>query len=253
MTLEALLKHPALWKGHQQNDSRETLATGHAKLDAALPANGWPVGALTELMVAHEGVGEFMLLLPALAALTQQQQWIALVAPPYIPYAPALLSAGVSLDRMLLVNPDAGSEEPGQPSLSRKDSQKNASWATEQLLRSGVFSAVVMWANSSGDERQQRRLQLAAEAGKAWGVCYRPCNAARNASPAGLRMVLQQNPNGLEIDIIKNRGGRLRTLTLPPLHEPDDQATVADDVISDNLVSLARPPENSHENRTPMP
>ena len=83
MTVEALLKHPALWKGRQQHEKRDTFATGHTALDLALPSGGWPVGALTELMVAHEGVGEFTLLLPALAALTQQQQWIALVAPPY--------------------------------------------------------------------------------------------------------------------------------------------------------------------------
>jgi len=82
MTVEALLKHPALWKGRQQHEKRETFATGYTPLNAALPSGGWPVGALTELMVAHEGVGEFTLLLPALAALTQQQQWIALVAPP---------------------------------------------------------------------------------------------------------------------------------------------------------------------------
>jgi len=82
MTVEALLKHPALWKGRQTHEKRETFATGHTALDLALPSGGWPVGALTELMVAHEGVGEFTLLLPALAALTQQQQWIALVAPP---------------------------------------------------------------------------------------------------------------------------------------------------------------------------
>ena len=194
MTVEALLKHPALWKGRQTHEKRETFSTGHSALDAALPSGGWPVGALTELMVAHEGVGEFTLLLPALAALTQQQQWIALVAPPHIPYAPALANAGIALERLLVINPN---------------DQKNAYWATEQLLRSAVFSSVILWAEKISDERRQRRLQLAAELGKAWAVCYLPHHAAKTSSPAGLRIIIQKDHTGLQANIIKNRGGRL--------------------------------------------
>ncbi len=199
MTVEALLKHPALWKGRQQHEKRETFSTGHPELDAALPSGGWPVGALTELMVAHEGVGEFTLLLPALAALTQQQQWIALVAPPYTPYAPALVNAGIALERLLVID---------------CNDAKDAYWTTEQLLRSAVFSSVVLWADKSSDERRQRRLQLAAEQGRSWAVCYRSHRAARTSSPAGLRIVLQHSNQHLKADIIKNRGGRLSTLQL---------------------------------------
>lgn len=199
MTLEALLKHPALWKGRRQQNKKETLPTGYPALDAALPSEGWPIGALTEIMVTREGIGELTLLLPALYALTKQQQWTALVAPPHIPYAPALLNAGISIERMLIVD-------------SHKD-DKDAFWATEQLLRSGVFSAVVLWSAKNGDDRQQRRLQLAAEQGSAWAVCYRPCRAANNASPAGLRIILQRN-NGLQLNIIKNRGGQLHSINL---------------------------------------
>ena len=212
MTVEALLKHPALWKGWQQHEKRETFTTGHTALDAALPSGGWPVGALTELMVAHEGVGEFTLLLPAMAALTQQQQWIALVAPPHTPYAPALVNAGVALERLLVVNPD---------------DQKNAYWATEQLLRSTVFSSVVLWAEKTSDERRQRRLQLAAEQGKAWAVCYLPHRAAKTSSPAGLRIVLQKNHTGLQANIIKNRGGRLGEIKINRKDsKPDLQAGI---------------------------
>ncbi|OED38883.1 hypothetical protein AB833_17755 [Chromatiales bacterium (ex Bugula neritina AB1)] len=208
MNLDALLKHPGLWKGRQQHEGRETISTGHPGLDAALPAQGWPLGALTELMVAREGIGELSLLLPALDALTRQQQWVALVAPPHIPYAPALTNAGISLERMLIVDPE---DEPGHNDKNHND--KNAFWAAEQLLRSGVFSAVILWTTKNSNERQQRRLQLAAEQGKAWAVCYRPERVAKTSSPAGLRMVLRHNHGQLQIDIIKNRGGRLRSLT----------------------------------------
>jgi cell division inhibitor SulA/protein ImuA len=243
MTLEALLKHPALWKGRQQNNERDTLATGFAALDAALPSQGWPIGALTEIMVASTdggtGIGELSLLSPALAALTSSQQWIALVAPPYVPYAPALVNAGISLEHTLIVEAET----------------KNAFWAAEQMLRSGVFSAVVLWTSANGDERQQRRLQLAAEQGRSWAVCYRPDRTARTSSPAGLRMVLQHvdpqnhdsSHSGLQVDIIKNRGGRLRCLHLGDAchalrHTPDNGSdnTSAPETGANNLIPLSR-------------
>lgn len=244
MSLEALLKHPALWKGRQQHDGKDTLATGYDALDAALPSQGWPIGALTEIMTTDAGIGELSLLLPALGALTSSQQWIALVAPPYVPYAPALTNAGIALEYTLII--DSQSEH------------KNDFWAAEQMLRSGVFSAVILWSSANGDERQQRRLQLAAEQGKSWAVCYRPSRTAKTSSPAGLRMVLRHaapgNGNtrdgrlqtrslqtrdlenrdfkyrGLQIDIIKNRGGRLKCLNLgDACHRK-----------TDNLVALSR-------------
>lgn len=239
MTLEALLKHPALWKGRQQHDGRDTLATGYDALDAALPSQGWPIGALTEIMTTDAGIGELSLLMPALVTLTTSQQWIALVAPPYVPYAPALTNAGIALEYTLIID-------------SQRE-HKNAFWAAEQMLRSGVFSAVVLWSSTHGDERRQRRLQLAAEQGKSWAVCYRPARTAHTSSPAGLRMVLRHADanssvngsvksephgeprskdaqarvvsenivenghlpgSGLQVDIIKNRGGRLKCLNL---------------------------------------
>jgi len=220
MTLEALLKHPALWKGRQQHNGRVTLATGYQTLDAALPSKGWPIGALTEIMTTHTGIGELSLLLPALGSLTSSQQWVALVAPPHVPYAPALMNAGILLEHTLII--DAQSEH------------QNDFWAAEQMLRSGVFSAVVLWSKHNGDERQQRRLQLAAEQGKSWAVCYRPCRAARNSSPAGLRMLLThsnsdlqprlQKTRALQIDIIKNRGGSLKRLCLEAPDSTTDKA-----------------------------
>ena len=69
-------------------------ATGFAALDAALPARGWPVGGIAELLVGACGIGETSLLLPALAALTSAGGWVAFVAPPHEPCAPALVNAG---------------------------------------------------------------------------------------------------------------------------------------------------------------
>ncbi|MEM7257131.1 MAG: translesion DNA synthesis-associated protein ImuA [Pseudomonadota bacterium] len=208
MTLEALLRHPALWQGRQQQQQshRETLSSGYPQLDAVLPSHGWPVGALTEIMTSCSGIGELSMLMPALRQLTRQQHWVALIAPPHVPYAPALIEAGLDLDRTLVVDSDTS----GNP----KEKQKNDFWATEQLLRSGIFSAVILWSGRHSNDRTQRRLQLAAEHGKCWAVCYRPEYAAKSASPAGLRMILKQQQQQLYIDIIKNRGGKLHQLSL---------------------------------------
>jgi cell division inhibitor SulA/protein ImuA len=223
MTLETLLKHPALWQGRQQQQTgKETLSTGYPQLDAVLPSQGWPLGALTEILLTSEGIGEFSLLMPALQTLSVQQQWIALVAPPYIPYAPALITAGISLERVLVVD----AEHKAASANRSKAAQQDDFWATEQLLRSGIFSAVILWSTHGGNDRQQRRLQLAAEQGKAWAVCYRPEKLANSASPAGLRMTLRCHRQHLQINIIKNRGGKLHTLTLADTNreENDDQS-----------------------------
>lgn len=197
--LELLLRRqPALWRGHEQRLAPDAIDTGFALLNQSLPGGGWVPGTLTELLVSHPGSGEVSLLLPALRNLTVQQQWTALVSPPHIPYAPALASAGLQLDRVLIVASESG---------------KDTLWATEQLLRSGVFGAVICWVNQT-TPRQQRRLQLAAEAGHAWAVAYRPAAAAAEHSPAALRIRIIACPPELSLDILKARGGQNRNLRL---------------------------------------
>lgn len=200
MSLEALLRaEPSLWRGEQQTFPHRIIPTGFRALDHALPGAGWQAGRLTELLPAHTGHGEFSLLLPALAALSRQGHWIALVHPPFIPYPPALLNAGIDLDRTL---------------ITRTDNDTDTLWAAEQLLRAGSFPAVICWLHKTSP-RQQRRLQLAAEAGHCWAVAYRPFDQQADHSPAALRILIRQRPSYLELDIRKSRGGRLQQVTLP--------------------------------------
>ena len=47
-SVEQLLRsEPRLWKGRRPNSSQRSLLTGHDHLDACLPGNGWPLGAVT--------------------------------------------------------------------------------------------------------------------------------------------------------------------------------------------------------------
>jgi hypothetical protein len=192
--MEAVLRHPGIWRGDQCAPAAgETVPTGFAELDELLPGGGWPHGALTEILAEREGIGELHLLMPALVRLSRKSEsgWLAWVAPPHVPYAPALAAAGLGLKRLLVAQPPSADD---------------AWWAAEQALRSGACDAVLAWLRTP-DERRMRRLQLAAETGRAWGVLFRPACAAQERSPAALRLRLAPSANGLAVYILKRRGG----------------------------------------------
>ncbi len=191
MSLQDLMQRADLWRGDTAPPFAASLSTGFPALDAVLPGGGWPQRALTEILLPHEGIGELRLLLPALARLSRGDRWLALVAPPHIPYAPALASAGVELSRVLLVHPRASGD---------------GLWAVEQSLRAGSCAAVLAWP-ATLDSRALRRLQLAAEAGESWGVLFGHERLAVSSSPAALRLRLAPRAGGLDIHVLKRRGG----------------------------------------------
>src|SRR2546427_12171296 len=102
----ALLDRPDIWRG--DNLSRAgtpTVPCGFPGLDAEFPGRGWPAGALTEILPAHEGIGELRLLGPALAGLSKRGLRLVWVAPPHLPHAPALAAAGKHNAEPLHVSP----------------------------------------------------------------------------------------------------------------------------------------------------
>ncbi len=197
---------PALWQAGHPAATRAVLSTGHAPLDAALADGGWPRGALAELLAATPGSGELPLLMPALAAHAGTGGWIVLVAPPYVPCAGAWLAAGIDTRRVLWLTPaDA----------------RTWLWSTEQAART-AGCAVLAWPHRHpAGMRELRRLQLAAQQGDGLCVLLRDDGAARQASPAALRLRLspagQDSPRGqVVVEILKQRGGfGGRQVTLP--------------------------------------
>ncbi len=188
--LDHLLRHPGIWQADRGGAvPQEALPTGFAELDQALPAGGWPLGALTEILSQGMGAGELRLIMPALARLSREGRWIAWIAPPHIPYAPALAAWGVDLSRLLLV---------------RTRFENDALWAAEQTLRSGSCGAVLTWPAAVVD-RGLRRLQLAAEAGECWGVLFRTARMQQR-SPAAVRLKLEPFSRGALVRILKCRG-----------------------------------------------
>lgn len=180
-----------LCRATEEGGRHGAIATSHEELDRRLPRGGWPLGCLIELLSAVQGIGELGLLLPALCRLAQDGRYIAWIAPPYIPYAPALAGRGVPLERLLIIHTASPAE---------------SLWAMEQALRCPAVGAVLAWPPALVD-KSLRRLQLAAEAGGSLAILHRPLTAAQEPSPAALRLRLQPHPHALGIHILKARGG----------------------------------------------
>jgi hypothetical protein len=188
--LADLLRHPGIWRrGAAARPKIDAEPTGLADLDARLPGGGWPRGALSEILIEHDGIGECSLALPALAALTEAGRRVVFVAPPYIPYPPALTAAGIDLAKVVHI--DAADAD--------------THWTAEQCLRAGCCGAVLSWMPRT-DYQKLRRLQLAAETGNAIGFVFRPLAAARETSPAALRLRVSVSESGPRVEILKCRG-----------------------------------------------
>lgn len=192
VALDTLLAARTLWHaGRSAAIAADGEPTGHTALDALLPQGGWPRRSLTELLLPADGVGELSLLLPTLARMTQAGSTVAVIAPPYIPYAPAWQAAGVDLALLEIV--DAA--------------PRDALWAFEQCLRSGACAAVLGWPVQA-DGPALRRLQVAADSGECLGFALRDRRHAANPSAAALRLEAVNDAHGGSTwQVRKCRGG----------------------------------------------
>jgi hypothetical protein len=201
-SLDCILADARVWrlKDASAAPTRPVWSTGCSALDARLPGGGWPTASLIEVLLDDTGLGEVQLFLPALVECQRRTgyggaddaPWLVWIAPPHEPYAPALAQQGIDLTRLLVVRP-AGATE--------------ALWAAEQALSSGVCAAVLLWLKGT-DDRWLRRLKLAAEAGGALGVLFRPERHRFESSPASLRLLMTRGEQETRLDLIKVQGGR---------------------------------------------
>ena len=188
VALDTLFNGGRVWKGRPATPPASVHPTGLAALDAVLPTGGWPEAALSEILMAKEGVGELQLVLPTLARLSKAGERIVLVAPPYTPYPHAWQNAGVDLRLLSVIQAE----------------ERDALWAVEQCLRSGSCGAVLCWPRKA-DDRALRRLQVAAETGQTLAFAWRALSEAVNSSPAALRLAVEAKP--AQVRVLKCRGG----------------------------------------------
>jgi hypothetical protein len=202
--LAAVLANPAIWRGGDCAPEPAAMPSGYAALDAVLPGRGWPVSALTEIVLAREGIGELRLALPVLARLQAAGRDVVWIAPPHVPYAPALAAAGLDLARLVVV---------------RCRSIADALWAYEQALRAPECGAAFAWLDRA-DDRTLRRLAVAAREGSTWGVLWRRPGRPATAAAASLRLALSAQDGKLSVRVLKRRGGDLAQPVLIDVDAP---------------------------------
>ncbi len=176
----------------------KVVPTGSAQLDAQLPGGGWPRGALVEILQTPGTQCEWRLLLPALA---QTPSVLVLVGAMHAPFAASLAGQGLNPQRLLWIDTGLSSDRL---------------WAAEQALRCKDVGAVLVWLPMARAE-QLRRLQMAAAEHAKLLFVLRPASAQSESSPAALRLVTSNPPDGnaLMVDILKRRGPPLaQTLAL---------------------------------------
>jgi len=229
--LAEVLANPAIWRGGECAPEPAAMASGHAALDAVLPGRGWPVSALTEIVLAREGIGEIRLTLPALARLQAEGRDVVWIMPPHVPYAPALIAGGIDLARLVIV---------------RCRGSADALWAYEQALRAPECGAAFAWLDTR-DERTLRRLAVAAREGRTWGVLWRRPGVNALASSAALRLALSRESGRLAVRVLKRRGGDVAQPVLldvdaPLAASPIDVPTadVPTDLLADSRTSSGR-------------
>jgi hypothetical protein len=213
--LATALENPAIWRGGDCAPEPAAMPTGYPELDAVLPGRGWPGAALTEVVLAREGIGEIRLMLPALARLQAGKRDVVWIAPPHVPYAPALAAAGLDLARLVIV---------------RCRSAADQLWAYEQALRAPECGAAFAWLGQH-DDRVLRRLAVAAREGRTWGVLWRRPGQQAVATAAPLRLALAPQERRLAVRVLKRRGGGVAQPVLidvdAPMLPPPDPRTSA--------------------------
>ncbi|VVD99789.1 damage-inducible protein [Pandoraea capi] len=216
MTLPLSSLPAGLWRASElAHCHRAGHTTGFAALDAELPGAGWPHGAVTELLCERPGIGEWRLLAPTLRDLTQAGKPVMVIAPPMLPYAPALAGWGIDLRWLSVVMRPAsavsgvsrgrrGAGERAGRGMRAED--RDMLWCAEQALKSACCGAVLTWLPAATPE-QLRRLQVAAGGGETLTWVVRAPAAVSTASAAPLRLGLTVGEGSrLGVQFHKRRG-----------------------------------------------
>lgn len=221
--------------------ARNDLETGIHALDHLLSEGrdegGLPQGALTVIGGAP-GSGRASLAAKILARDTQAGRPVAWIDMRGLIYPPALMQAGIVLERLLLIRCDPD----------------RALYAAEQILGSGAFGMVAM----SGFERSHltacrtRRLQTAAETAQTSGFLLLDPTRTPRLTSAALELRLCRRGRGIMVTIERNRLGPSGKRTFIPLEEPDP--SISPRAPSTPVpIALARASRNHHREASAAP
>ncbi|MEM9588844.1 MAG: hypothetical protein AAGA03_16305 [Planctomycetota bacterium] len=165
--------------------SRQTFSTGSETLNRWLPGNGLPADALTEWVGETNGGGASTLALVAASGLlvndspTSHSRSSPTAVGPLVIfdstgtfYPPAARALGISPERLILCRPR---------------SHADLVWSIDQALRCAAVAAVFSWVDGRLNDRDARRLQLAAESGRTPGLLVRPASVRHRPTFAETR------------------------------------------------------------------
>lgn len=193
-----------------EDEEAPVFSSGAAAIDRLLPGGGLRHGMLVEWLAARPGCGAGTLGLVAAREACRAGGMLVVLDRAGMFYPPAAAGWGVDPARLIVVRPRNARDEI---------------WAAVQSLRSPVVAA--MWTMIDRlDSRNFRRLQLAAEAGRALGVLVRGASARGQPSWADVRLSASMEhgagstekrhaprsllpaPRRVQVSLLHLRGGR---------------------------------------------
>ncbi len=196
--LQQLQNRQLIWQASQTEAPYEHCqSTGFAALDKLL-GGGWPQHTVIELQ-SHGACAEVQLIDKALDGSGSEllQIWIN---PPAKLCAEYLLQQQRPLHQVLQLQAPRSAD---------------ALWAAELCLKSGSCADVLLWQHQL-NLTQLKRLQLAAAQGQSQLYLFRPALAEQQLLPWALSLQLLPVSAGLQIRILKRKGGwQQQELLLP--------------------------------------
>ena len=196
--LQQLQNRQLIWQASQTEAPYEHCqSTGFAALDKLL-GGGWPQHTVIELQ-SHGACAELQLIDKALDGSGSEllQIWIN---PPAQLCAEYLLQQQRPLHQVLQLQAPRSAD---------------ALWAAELCLKSGSCADVLLWQHQL-NLTQLKRLQLAASQGQSQLYLFRPALAEQQLLPWALSLQLLPVSAGLQIRILKRKGGwQQQELLLP--------------------------------------
>ena len=164
----------------------ERITSGFDALDDLLPSGGFLPGQLVEWLVESPGSGGSTLALTvARAAIQPSQKTLIVVDRPESRdhgaafYPPAAAGLGISLRQLIILRPHTVADEM---------------WALDQVFRCPCVGAVWAWLPQLND-RNFRRLQLAAEEGGGLGLLMRPARLRGQPTWADIQLLVETRPS----------------------------------------------------------
>ena len=199
--LQQLQNRQLIWHANQTEAPYEHCqSTGFPALDQLL-GGGWPQHNVVELQ-SHGACAELQLISKALGQSGSDllQVWIN---PPASLCSEYLLQQKRPLHQVLELNAPRSVD---------------ALWAAELCLKSGCCMDVLLWQHSL-NLTQLKRLQLAAAQGQSQLYVFRPAQTEQQLLPWALSLLLTPATPGLQVRILKRKGGWQQQEVLLPWAE----------------------------------